>query len=269
MESLPFVGDGWASNPSSFNKGPGAEGDDRDTSGEEDIPEDSAEASPVPGVSLNLVANDDKNIDPELQLLSVLFFKLTISTTPPVSSLASISPLASSYSPTTTSFLLQSSKAPANADSPSAANVLHTLSSHAYQSTTSASTSKEKDKARVTAGAASSSLSIPPHAPSSSGSSSACKQPRDVGSEVSTKLTETSDSLVCQIQNSAEANSHMKRMKIQAQIIRKELKACNKNAQCEHDLKMKMMENKHLLSMASEQMKQLELEVKLEQIKIA
>ncbi|KIK22275.1 hypothetical protein PISMIDRAFT_11744 [Pisolithus microcarpus 441] len=112
------------------------------------------------------------------------------------------------------------------------------------------------------------SLSVP-WVPSSSGSSTACKQPQDVGSKVSAKLSETSDSLICQIQNSTEAKSKAKQMKIQAQIIGKELKAHDKHAQCEHDLKMRMMENKHEWSMANEKTKQLELELRLKEARIA
>ncbi|KAI6117921.1 hypothetical protein F5141DRAFT_1061636 [Pisolithus sp. B1] len=66
MESLPFMGDGWAGNPSSFNEGPGAEGGEKDTSKEEDIPEDSTEVFLIPDISSNSVMNDDDNIGPEL-----------------------------------------------------------------------------------------------------------------------------------------------------------------------------------------------------------
>ncbi|KAI6095851.1 hypothetical protein F5141DRAFT_1221350 [Pisolithus sp. B1] len=55
--------------------------------------------------------------------------------------------------------------------------------------------------------------------------------------------------------NSAEANSQTKQMKIQALVIAKELKACNKNAQHEHNLKLKMAENNHKLPMATEKTK--------------
>ncbi|KIK23175.1 hypothetical protein PISMIDRAFT_11083 [Pisolithus microcarpus 441] len=114
-----------------------------------------------------------------------------------------------------------------------------------------------------------SSLSVPPRVPSSSGSSTACKQPQDIGSEVSTKLSETSNSLIHQIQNSAEAKSKTKQMKIQAQIVGKELKAHDKHAQHEHDLKLKMMENEHEWSMVNEKTKQLELKLRLEEARIA
>ncbi|KAI6128031.1 hypothetical protein EV401DRAFT_1885309 [Pisolithus croceorrhizus] len=76
-------------------------------------------------------------------------------------------------------------------------------------------------------------------------------------------------SMQMQIQNSAEVKSEMKWMRIQAQVIGKELRACNKHAQHEHELKMKMVENEHELSMASKRTKQLELELKLEQARIA
>ncbi|KAI6100550.1 hypothetical protein F5141DRAFT_1066148 [Pisolithus sp. B1] len=77
------------------------------------------------------------------------------------------------------------------------------------------------------------------------------------------------------LMNSAEAKNEMKWMKIQAQIVGKELKAHDKNAQCEHDLKLKMVKNKHELSMATEKTKQAsertrqpELELKIEQIQM-
>ncbi|KIK13192.1 hypothetical protein PISMIDRAFT_18161, partial [Pisolithus microcarpus 441] len=149
---------------------------------------------------------------------------------------------------------------PADVESPSAIGILNTLSSHPR---------KDKGKAKVTADVKSTSLNIPPRAPSSSGSSAARKQSQDAGSDISMKLSEASDTLVQQIQNSAEAKSETKQMKIQAQVVGKELKACNKNAQREYELKMKMVENEHELSMASERTKQLELELKLEQARIA
>ncbi|KAI6127284.1 hypothetical protein F5141DRAFT_1210667 [Pisolithus sp. B1] len=114
-----------------------------------------------------------------------------------------------------------------------------------------------------------SSLSVPSQAPSSSSSSTACKQPWDVGSKVSAKPSETSNSLVHQIQNSTEAKSETKQTKIQAQIVGKELNAHDKHGQHEHDLKLKMMENEHKQSMANEKTKQLELQPRLKEAKIA
>ncbi|KAI6041011.1 hypothetical protein EDC04DRAFT_2893581 [Pisolithus marmoratus] len=112
------------------------------------------------------------------------------------------------------------------------------------------------------------SLNVPSHAPSSSGSSAACKQSRDAGSE-SAKLSEVSNTLIQQIQNSTKAKSETKWLKIQAQVIRKELKAHDKSAQCEYDLKLKIVENENQLSMASKKTKQMELELRLEEGRIA
>ncbi|KAI5994300.1 hypothetical protein EDC04DRAFT_2910594 [Pisolithus marmoratus] len=75
--------------------------------------------------------------------------------------------------------------------------------------------------------------------------------------------------LQIQIQNSTEAKSETKQLKIQAQVIRKELKAHDKSAQHEYDLKLKIAENEHQLSMASKKTKQMELELRLEETRIA
>ncbi|KAI6131370.1 hypothetical protein EV401DRAFT_2065721 [Pisolithus croceorrhizus] len=120
--------------------------------------------------------------------------------------------------------------------------MLNTLSSHAWQVSTSTGISVDwDDKGKSPAGIDSTSLIVPSHVPSSSGS----------------------------LANSAKANSQTKQMKIQALVIAKELKAHNKNAQCEHNLKLKMVENDHKLSMATRKMKQLELELELERVRLA
>ncbi|KIK18208.1 hypothetical protein PISMIDRAFT_14517 [Pisolithus microcarpus 441] len=148
----------------------------------------------------------------------------------------------------------------ADIESPSAIGILNTLSSHPR---------KDKGKAKVTADVKSTSVNIPPHTPSSSRSSAAHKWSQDASLDISMKLSQVSNTLIQQIQNSTEAKSKTKQMKIQAQVIGKELKACDKNAQHEYELKMKMVENKHELLMASKRTKQLELELKLEQARIA
>ncbi|KIK14992.1 hypothetical protein PISMIDRAFT_16838 [Pisolithus microcarpus 441] len=148
--------------------------------------------------------------------------------------------------------------------------MLNTLSSHAWRASTSTSISLGKeDKGKSPTGVNSTSLIVPSCVPSSSGSSAACKQSRDVASDVSAKLTETSDLLIRQIQNSAKANSQTKQMKIQALVVAKELKAHDKNAQRKHDLKLKIAENNHELSMANEKTKQLELKSQLEMVRLA
>ncbi|KIK23913.1 hypothetical protein PISMIDRAFT_10524 [Pisolithus microcarpus 441] len=249
---LPLVGNGWVSgNPSPVNDDPSAEGEEGLGSEEEDLGGNDVQASPIHEGPLFPLVNTDNNIDPLLRFTPTPLCDPV--TTP-------ISPPPSTYSQVTTSsipFVSEDFSWPVVADTntPSTAGVLQALI---------VSKNKGKAKASMDAG----SLSVP-QVPSSSGSSTARKQPRDVGSEVSAKLSKTSDSLVCQIQNSAEAKSEAKRMKIQAQIVGKELKACDKHAQHEHDLKMRMMENKHERSMANEKTKQLELELRLEEARIA
>ncbi|KAL4070270.1 hypothetical protein J3A83DRAFT_4188344 [Scleroderma citrinum] len=68
--------------------------------------------------------------------------------------------------------------------------------------------------------------------------------------------------------NTTEVNTTTKQMKIQAAVVVKELKICDDNAQHEHELKMKMVDHKHAQLMANEKMKQLELELWLEEARI-
>ncbi|KAI6115573.1 hypothetical protein EDD16DRAFT_1703146 [Pisolithus croceorrhizus] len=133
-----------------------------------------------------------------------------------------------------------SSVADSSTDIFSTADVLQLLTLHAHQASGS-----NKGKSSVKPFSQSGSISL--HLPSvaSSSSSSACKCPRDIGSEILVKLSETSEEIICQIQDLAEANSTTKQMKIQAHIISKELKVQDTNAQCEHDLKTKMMDIEH------------------------
>ncbi|KAI6094925.1 hypothetical protein F5141DRAFT_1222855 [Pisolithus sp. B1] len=139
----------------------------------------------------------------------------------------------------TTSFHT-SSVADSSTDIFSTADVLQSLTSHAHQASRSS-----KGKSSVKPPSQSGSISLHPPSVASSSSSSARKHLRDIGSEISTKLSETSEEIIHQIQDLAEANSTTKWMKIQAHIISKELKVQESNAQCEHDLKAKMIDTEH------------------------
>ncbi|KAI6126577.1 hypothetical protein F5141DRAFT_1247643 [Pisolithus sp. B1] len=256
-ESLPMVGNGWVSSKPS----PAIEDDSPEAEEGEDVEE--IHRDDMLSFSKAVL---DENINPQLHSYSYQ------SPPPPLIPQSVLCPLPP---PSTAGFqpgLVDANTLPTT-------GVLNTLSSHTWQASTGTGISVDwDDKGKSPAGVNSTSLIVPSCVPSSSGSSAVCKQSRDVTSEVSTKLTKTSDSLICQIQNSAEANSQTKQMKIQALVIAKELKACNKNAQHEHDLKLKMAENDHELSMAesdhnlsmaTEKTKQLELELELERVRLA
>ncbi|KIK13827.1 hypothetical protein PISMIDRAFT_17701 [Pisolithus microcarpus 441] len=263
-EALPLVGDSWALG----DEDAVAEEDEGLECNDESSRVLDMQVSPHPEVAVSPSMNADDNIDPALRLISTSQYD------PSVFAATPISPPASIYSKvtasTTTGFSETFSQSvPADITSPSTTGVLKSLSSHAVKVGATTSAGKDKGKEKVTTDTNSMSLGIPPRAPSSSGSSAARKRLRDPGSDISSKLSKASNSLVQQIQNSAEAKSESKRMRIQAEIVGKELRARDKNAQREHELKMKMVGNEHELSMAGEKTKQLELELKLEQAKIA
>ncbi|KAI6094674.1 hypothetical protein F5141DRAFT_1069231 [Pisolithus sp. B1] len=93
----------------------------------------------------------------------------------------------------TTSFHA-SSVADSSANVFSTADVLQSLTSHAHQASGSS-----KGKSSVKPPSQSGSVSLRPPSVASSSSSSARKHPRDIGSEISTKLSETSEEIICQI----------------------------------------------------------------------
>ena len=68
-----------------------------------------------------------------------------------------------------------------------------------------------------------------------------------------------SDTIVCQIQETTEANTKTKQLRIQAQIVSKELRSRDGRAQCEHELKQQMLMQEHERSMANEKVRLLEL----------
>ncbi|KAI5990635.1 hypothetical protein EDD15DRAFT_2197944 [Pisolithus albus] len=248
--SLPLVGDGWVSvSASPSNEGPGARENEEFDLEDGDPHDDSIQASPAPDLCSNPPASVDDNIDPVLRSISSSVYNTMISCSTPTSLPASTDPLS-------------------NVSEPSS---VPTLTSHARRAGAG-----NKGKMKAAPDVSPFNLGVPTRAPSSSGSSVAHKRPRDLNSEVSTKISETSDSLICQIQNSADAKNETKRMRYEAQIVGKELRSPDKNAQHEHDLKLKMVEKEHELSIetektkqASERTKQLELELQIEQVRIA
>ncbi|KIK14152.1 hypothetical protein PISMIDRAFT_17488 [Pisolithus microcarpus 441] len=188
----------------------------------------------------NAVAKEDEGLECDNESSHVLDMQVLphpeVAYDPSVSAATPISPPASIYSKVTASTMTSFSKTfsqsvLADITSPSTTGVLKSLSLHAVEVGATTSTEKDKGKGKVTTDANSMSLGIPPHAPSSSSSSAACKHLWDPGSDISSKLSKASDSLMQQIQNSAEAKSESKWMRIQAEIIGKELRACDKSAQ--------------------------------------
>ena len=74
--------------------------------------------------------------------------------------------------------------------------------------------------------------------------------------------------MVCQIQETTEANTEAKWLRMQAQIVFKELRSHDSHAQCEHELKQQMLMQEHEWSMANEKARLLELELCLEETKL-
>ncbi|KAI6015716.1 hypothetical protein EDC04DRAFT_2903592 [Pisolithus marmoratus] len=248
MELPLLVGDGWALG----NKVTAAEEDEELECDKEDLHGNNIVPSPSPKVSVSPSGITDDNINPLLQLTSTPFHDSPISAGTPISTPTSTySKVTTSSIPTFPEMLSQSVLA--DVESLSAISMLQMLSSHALQATSTTSTSRDKGKANVAAGTKSTSLNWS----------------WDAGSEISAKLSKASDTLIQQIQNSAEAKSETKQLKVQVQVIGKELKAHDKSAQCEYDLKLKIVKNEHQLSMASEKTKWMELELRLEEARIA
>ena len=108
----------------------------------------------------------------------------------------------------------------------------------------------------------------PSPAPSAPSSSASHKQSRNVSTDVTTRISEASDTIVCQIQETTKANTETKRLRIQAQIVSKELRSRDGHAQCEHELKQQMLMQEHEWSMANEKVRLLELELCLEETKL-
>jgi hypothetical protein len=94
------------------------------------------------------------------------------------------------------------------------------------------------------------------------------KRPRDVTADVTTKLNEVSDTLVRHIQDSSLSKIENKRLRIESKVLGRELKARETRAEREHELRTSMAAQTHERAMADEKTRQLELELKLEQVKL-
>ncbi|KAI5987579.1 hypothetical protein EDC04DRAFT_2614802 [Pisolithus marmoratus] len=192
---LPLVGDGWTlgNEDTAGEEDEDLECDDEDLCGHNTLA--------FPQVAITPSMNTDDNIDPLLHPIS------TLQCDSPIFAGSPASPPASTFSKATGSSAPTISEAfsqpvLADVESPSATGVPNTQSSHVLQGTSTASAKKDKGKTRVTTDVKSLSLNIPSCAPSSSSSSAACKRSQDASSEISMKLSEASNTLMEQIQNS-------------------------------------------------------------------
>ncbi|KAG2154157.1 uncharacterized protein EDB93DRAFT_1248364 [Suillus bovinus] len=104
--------------------------------------------------------------------------------------------------------------------------------------------------------------------PSTSSRSVSRKWPRDATSEFNAKLNNASDSLMRHIQDSSTAKAKHKCLKIKSKLASMELRACVTRDEREHMLWSASAAQSHERAMADEQTKQLELEIKLEQVKL-
>ncbi|KAG1791007.1 uncharacterized protein BJ212DRAFT_1491102 [Suillus subaureus] len=79
------------------------------------------------------------------------------------------------------------------------------------------------------------------------------------------KMNQASDSLVQHIHEASTVKANHKHLKLETQLASRELKMCKSHAEREHGLQSTMAIQNHEHAMADEWMKQLELEIKLEQ----
>ncbi|KAG2155202.1 uncharacterized protein EDB93DRAFT_1247696 [Suillus bovinus] len=94
------------------------------------------------------------------------------------------------------------------------------------------------------------------------------KRLHDVMAEFTMKMSQASDTLIQHIQESSVTEADHKRMKMETKIAARELKAHESRDEHEHLLCTALATQIHELAMADQRTKQLELEVKLEQIKL-
>jgi hypothetical protein len=104
--------------------------------------------------------------------------------------------------------------------------------------------------------------------PTTSNRSVSHKRPRDMAAEFNTKLNNASDSLMRHIQDSTTAKVEHKRLKIESKLASIELKARLSRDEREHVLRSTSAAQSHERAMADEWTRQLELEIKLEQVKL-
>jgi len=117
-------------------------------------------------------------------------------------------------------------------------DALRTLTSHAHQAS---GHTKGKAKAKPCSEMGSSSL----RTPSSVDASGSRKRSRDVGNDISSKISDISDAVLQEIRSTSESNTETKRLKIQARVVSKEMQSRDGHAQREHEMRLKMVENDH------------------------
>ena len=100
----------------------------------------------------------------------------------------------------------------------------------------------------------------------SQGSSRKCSH--DVTTDISTKINDTSDVLLCHIQEGTGTKVEVKRLKYEATHQYRELKAREQCGEREHELRLIMENNQHSLAMASSENDRLKLELELERLRI-
>ncbi|KAG2111579.1 uncharacterized protein F5147DRAFT_771729 [Suillus discolor] len=94
------------------------------------------------------------------------------------------------------------------------------------------------------------------------------KRPRDPTAELTMKLNEASDTLVQHIHETSTVKADHKRLKLETQLASRELKMRESHTEREHGLRSTIAIQNHERAMADERTKQLELEIKLEQVRL-
>ncbi|KAG1820786.1 hypothetical protein EV424DRAFT_1539321 [Suillus variegatus] len=94
------------------------------------------------------------------------------------------------------------------------------------------------------------------------------KWPQDPAAELTMKLNEASDTLVQHICEASTVKANHKRLKLETQLASRELKMRESHAEREHGLQSTIAIQNHERAMADERTKQLELEIKLEQVRL-
>ena len=94
------------------------------------------------------------------------------------------------------------------------------------------------------------------------------KHSHDLITDISTKITNTSDLLLCHIQEGTGTKVEVKHLKYEATYQYRELKAREHCVEREHELRLTMEKNQHSLAMATSENDKLKLELELEKLKI-
>ncbi|KIM53938.1 hypothetical protein SCLCIDRAFT_31489 [Scleroderma citrinum Foug A] len=140
--------------------------------------------------------------------------------------------------------------------------MMSVFSTHAKKATGSASLGKGKQP-MSSKGARTHTSASPVNSQGSS-----CKCSHDVATDISTKINDTSDVLLCHIQEGTGTKVEVKRLKYEATHQYRELKAREQCGEREHELRLIMENNQHSLTMASSENDRLKLELELERLRI-